>query len=45
MENNNCLMFEMKVLNDLRKMSHEQRKEILSSIEREEQQEAIKEKS
>ena len=29
----------MKVLNDLRKMSSEQRKEILSSIEREEQQE------
>lgn len=39
MENTNCLMFEMKVLNDLRKMSPEQRKEILSSIEREEQQE------
>ena len=32
-------MFEMKVLNDLRKLSPEQRKEILSSIEREEQQE------
>lgn len=32
-------MFEMKVLNDLRKMNPEQRKEILSSIEREEQQE------
>ena len=39
METTNCLMFEMKVLNDLRKMSPEQRKEILSSIEREEQQE------
>jgi len=32
-------MFEMKVLNDLRKMNPEQRKEILSSIEHEEQQE------
>ena len=44
MENTNCLMFEMKVLNDLRKMTADQRKEIISSIEREEQmeQEALK---
>jgi hypothetical protein len=37
MENNNCLMFEMKVLQDLRKMKPEQRKELLSSLEKEEQ--------
>jgi len=43
MENTSCLMFEMKVLNDLRKMTADQRKEILSSIEREEklEQEAL----
>lgn len=39
MDNPNCIMFEMKVLNDIRKMNPEQRKEILSSIEREEEQE------
>lgn len=44
MENTSSLMFEMKVLNDLRKMTADQRKEIISSIEREEQmeQEALK---
>jgi hypothetical protein len=44
MEKSNCLMFEMKVLNDLRKMTSEQRKGLITSIENEEllEQEALK---
>ena len=44
MDSTNSIMFEMKVLQDLRKMSPEQRKELLSAIEQEEQleQEALK---
>ena len=44
MENTNCLMFEMKVLQDLRKLTPDQRKELISSLEQEEllEQEALK---
>jgi hypothetical protein len=44
MENTNTLLFEMRVLNELRKLKPEQRKEIIDTIEREEklEEEAIK---
>ena len=42
--NSNCILFEMRVLNDLRKLTVEQRKELLKTIENEEQleEEALK---
>ena len=44
MESNNCLLFEMRMLNELRKLKPEQRKEIIETLEREEklEEEALK---
>jgi hypothetical protein len=44
MENTNTLLFEMRVLNELRKLKPEQRKEIIETLAREEklEEEAIK---
>jgi hypothetical protein len=44
MESNNCLLFEMRMLNELRKLKPEQRKEIIDTLEREEKldEEALK---
>jgi hypothetical protein len=36
MDSNNCLLFEMRVLNELRKLKPEQRKELVDTLEREE---------
>lgn len=42
--NNNCLLFEMRMLNELRKLKPVQRKEIIETLEREEklEEEALK---
>lgn len=44
MESNNSLLFEMRMLNELRKLKPEQRKEIIETLEREEklEEEALK---
>lgn len=44
MESNTCLLFEMRMLNELRKLKPEQRKEMLETLEREEklEEEALK---
>jgi len=44
MESNNCLLFEMRMLNELRKLKPVQRKEIIETLEREEklEEEALK---
>jgi hypothetical protein len=35
METNNSILFEMRMLNDLRKLKHDQRKELVETLERE----------
>ena len=44
MESNNCLLFEMRMLNELRKLKPDQRKELMETVEREEllEEEALK---
>lgn len=44
MESNTCLLFEIRMLNELRKLKPEQRKEIIETLEREEklEEEALK---